>query len=205
MKKLLIVLSLGILLGVGVWAVVFSRSGASGSGSVPSQAAGDSFARKLSLLTKDKEVKKAQTVEFSQAELDGYLYHQVTPLYPKGLQDVRIQLLEGSVQASSRLNFDEYEKAANAGKNSILSALLSGEHTLTVFADLKTGNHEGTYDVTKLLLDDKEIPKPLVDLLIQKYVVPKYPEAKPNSPFPLPYRIEKLDLLQGKLIVRQTP
>ena len=87
----------------------------------------------------------------------------------------------------------------------LLSALLSGEHTLDVFAEFKSENRTGSYEVSKVLLDQKEIPKPLVDLLIQKYVVPKYPAAKPNSPFPLPYRIEKMDILPGKLVVHQTP
>ena len=205
MKKPLLILSFCFLLGLGVWVALFSRSGASGISGIPSQAAADSFSKKLSLLTSEKTKPVSRTLEFSQSELDGYLFHQVAPLFPKGLQDVKIQLLDGSLVANSKINFDEYEKSAAGAKNSLLSALLSGEHTLDVFADFKSENRMGSYEFSKVLIDQKEIPKPLVDLLIQKYVVPKYPTAKPNSPFPLPYRIEKLDIQRGKLIVHQTP
>ncbi len=205
MKKTILILSCCLLLGLGIWFALFSHSGASGTSAIPSQAAADSFSKKLSLLTSEKTKPVSRTLEFSQAELDGYLFHQVAPLFPKGLQDVRIQLLDGSLKANSKINFDEYEKSTAGAKNSLLSALFSGEHTLDVFAEFKSESRTGSYEVSKVLLDQKEIPKPLVDLLIQKYVVPKYPAAKPNSPFPLPYRIEKMDILPGKLVVHQTP
>lgn len=205
MKKPLLIVSFCLLLGLGIWVAVFSRSGTPGISALPSQSAANSFSKKLSLLTSEKTKPVSRTIEFSQAELDGYLFHQIAPLFPKGLQDVRIQLLDGSLEANSKINFDEYEKSAAGAKNPLLSAMLSGEHTLDVFADFKSENRMGSYEVSKILLDQKEIPKPLVDLLIQKYVVPKYPAAKPNSPFPLPYRIEKLDILRGRLVVHQTP
>jgi hypothetical protein len=205
MKKSLLIVSFCLLLGLGIWVAVFSRSGTPGISTFPSQAAANAFSKKLSLLTSEKTKPVSRTLEFSQAELDGYLFHHIAPLFPKGLQDVRIQLLDGSLEANSKINFDEYEKSAAGAKNSLLTAMLSGEHTLDVFADFKSENRMGSYEVSKVLLDQKEIPKPLVDLLIQKYVVPKYPAAKPNSPFPLPYQIEKLDILRGKLVVHQTP
>ncbi|HEX2522942.1 MAG TPA: hypothetical protein VHP35_12545, partial [Terriglobia bacterium] len=67
----------------------------------------------------------------------------------------------------------------------------------------KTQNHTGRYEIAKVSLDQQEIPRPLVDMLVQKYVVPKYPAAKPNTPFALPYSIEKVDLLPGKATVHQ--
>jgi hypothetical protein len=182
-----------------------SLSGVTGVSAVPTRAAADSFTKKLTLLTSEKGKSTPHILEFSQAELDGYLYHEVTPSLPKGLEGVRIQLLSGSLQANAKINFDELEKTPGGGKNPLLSALLGGEHRLDVFALLKSENRTGYYEVSKVLLDEKEIPKPLVDLLIQKYVVPKYPAVKPNTPIPLPYRIEKLDIQQGKLIVYQTP
>jgi hypothetical protein len=104
----------------------------------------------------------------------------------------------------ARINFDTLETGAGKS-NPLLSALLRGQHLLDVVASVKTQNGTGTYEVSKVLLDQREIPKPLVDLLIQKYVVPKYPAAKPNTPFPLPYNVDHADLQPGKLIVHQVP
>lgn len=205
MKKPLLWVLFFLLLGLGVWVVMSSLSGGSGVPAVPTRAAADSFTKKLSLLTSEKGKSTPHILEFSQSELDGYLYHEVAPSLPKGLEGVRIQLLSGSLQANAKINFDEYEKGSGGTKNPLLSALLSGAHTLDIFARLKSENRTGSYEVSKVLLDEKEIPKPLVDLLIQKYVLPRYPAVKPNSPIPLPYRIEKLDIQQGKLVVYQTP
>ena len=105
MKKTLLISSCCLLLGLGIWFALFSHSGASGTSAIPSQAAADSFSKKLSLLTSEKTKPVSRTLEFSQAELDGYLFHQVAPLFPKGLQDVRIQLLDGSLEGKLKNQF----------------------------------------------------------------------------------------------------
>jgi hypothetical protein len=107
MKKSLLILFFCSLLGLGVWVAVFSRSGTSGISTIPSQAAATSFSKKLAILTSEKTKPASRTLEFSQAELDGYLFHQVAPLFPKGLQDVRIQLLDGALEANSKINLRE--------------------------------------------------------------------------------------------------
>ena len=68
---------------------------------------------------------------------------------------------------------------------------------------VKAQNKVGSYDIMGLLIDQNEVPKPLVDLLITKLVLPKYPIAKPNTNFELPYEIEKIDVREGKVVIYQ--
>ena len=202
-KKLCIVAGLVIGCSLG-WYLFYPREQAAGLSARPNRAEAEAFTRKLEELAVGEKARSANTVEFRQSEVDAYVQHELAPLFPKGLEQVEIRLQQGLVAGSARINFDTLETGAGKS-NPMLSALLRGQHLLDVVASVKTQNGTGTYEVSKVLLDQREIPKPLVDLLIQKYVVPKYPAAKPNTPFPLPYNVDHADLQPGKLIVHQVP
>ena len=197
-KKILAVLIL-IVLGIGAWLLMNPLKQASGLTASLSRSEAESFSRKLDKLTASGK-HPSNTVEFRESEINSYLRHDVAEMFPKGLREVNIHPLENSISANVRINFDEIESAE---KNFLISALFRGEHALEVIASLKAQNHTGSYDLVGVRLDQKEIPKPLVDLLMQKFVLPKYPLAKPNTSFPLPYNIEKIDIVPGKLIVHQ--
>jgi len=202
-KKLFILAGLIVICSLG-WYFFYPREQAAGLSARPSRADADAFSRKMEKLEAGEKAKSANTVEFRQSEVDAYVQHELAPLFPKGLEQVNIQLQQGLIAGSARINFDTLE-TGDGKSNPLLSALLRGQHLLDVVASVKTQNGTGTYEVSKVLLDQREIPKPLVDLLIQKYVVPKYPAAKPNTPFPLPYNVDHADLQQGKVTVHQVP
>lgn len=202
-KKAFILMSLIIVCSLG-WYWFYPREQAAGLSARPSRAEADAFSRKIEKLAAGEKARSANTVEFRQSEVDAYIQQELAPLFPKGLDQVRVQLQQGLIAGSARINFDNLE-TGDGKSNPLLSALLRGEHLLDVVAGVKTQNGTGSYDVSKVLLDQREIPKPLVDLLIQKYIVPKYPAAKPNTPFPLPYNVDRADLQPGKIIVHQVP
>jgi len=202
-KKFFILAGLVIVCSLG-WYLFYPREQAAGLSARPSRAEADAFSRKLEELVAGEKARTANTVEFRQSEVDAYIQHELAPLFPKGLEQVEIRLQQGLVAGSARINFDTLE-TGDGKSNPLLSALLRGPHLLDVVASVKTQNGTGSYEVSKVLLDQREIPKPLVDLLIQKYVVPKYPAAKPNTPFPLPYNVDHADLQPGKVIVHQVP
>lgn len=202
-KKIFILAGFILICSLG-WYFFYPREQAAGLSARPSRADADAFSRKMEKLEAGEKAKSANTVEFRQSEVDAYVQHELAPLFPKGLEQVNIQLQQGLIAGSARINFDTLE-TGDGKSNPLLSALLRGQHLLDVVASVKTQNGTGTYEVSKVLLDQREIPKPLVDLLIQKYVVPKYPAAKPNTPFPLPYNVDHADLQQGKVTVHQVP
>ena len=200
-KKIFILAGLIVICSLG-WYFLYPREQATGLSARPSRAEADSFSRKIEKLAAGEKNKSANTVEFRQSEVDAYVQQELAPLFPKGLDQVNIQLQQGLIAGTARINFDTLE-TGEGKSNPLLSALLRGEHLLDVVASVKTQSGTGSYEVSKVLLDQREIPKPLVDLLIQKYVVPKYPAAKPNTPFPLPYNVDHADLQPGKVTVHQ--
>ena len=202
-KKLFILAGLIIACSLG-WYLFYPREQAAGLSARPSRSDADAFSQKLEKLIAGEKARASNTVEFRQPEVDAYIQKELAPLFPKGLDQVDVRLQQGLLAGSARINFDTLE-TGDGKSNPLLSALLRGQHLLGVVASVKTQNGTGSYEVSKVLLDQREIPKPLVDLLIQKYVVPKYPAAKPNTPFPLPYNVDHADLQPGKVIVHQVP
>ena len=201
-KKLFIVASLIVVSTLG-WYLFYPREHV-GLSAHPSRADADAFSRKLEKLEAGEKARTTNTVEFRQSEVDAYIQHELAPLFPKGLDQVQIQLQQGFLAGAARVDFDTLNPGEGKS-NLLLSALLRGQHMVDVVASIKTQNGSGSYEVSKVMMDQREIPKPLVDVLIQKYIVPKYPAAKPNTPFPLPYNVDHADFQPGKLIVYQQP
>jgi hypothetical protein len=201
LKKISISLVLLLLVGLAAWFAWSPLEKASGGEEDVSRAAAKQFSQKWSELASPPKGHFSKAWEFSQKEMDSYLRYELAQSFPKGLRDVRIKFLVDSLSADAFVNFDEMQTDA---KNPFLSALLAGEHRLELVGKLNTQDKTGTYDILVLRLDQKEIPKPLVDLLIAKLVVPKYPSAKPNTPFELPYDITRIDIQQGKMTVYQS-
>jgi hypothetical protein len=199
MKKKIVAALILIVLGIGTWLLMNPLKQDSSLATSLSRSEAESFSRKFDKLTASGK-HPSNTVEFRESEINSYLLHDMAEMFPKGLREVSIHPLDNSISANVRINFDEIE---NAEKNFLISALFRGEHDLEVTTSLKAQNHMGSYDLVGVRLDQKEIPKPLVDLLMQKFVLPKYPLAKPNTPFPLPYNIEKINFVPGRLIVHQ--
>ncbi len=202
-KKISLSLALLLLLGLAAWLIWMPLKNASGGEEDLSRTAAERFSKKLSELAAPPKSHSSKSWEFSQKEVDSYIHYELSQSFPKGLRNVRIKFLQDSWSADALVNFDEMQANASSAKNPFLSALLAGEHRLELLGKLTTQNKLGSYQILGLRLDQREVPKPLVDLLIAKLVVPKYPSAKPDTPFELPYDITHIDIQQGKMTVYQ--
>jgi hypothetical protein len=202
-RRICISLLLASSCGLLAWFVFNPVKKAAGRDEDLSQSAAQQFSKKLAELASPRKDRSSTTVEFSQKEVDSYLHYELSQFFPKGLHDVRIKLLQDSLSANARINFDQLQSGENSVKNSLLGVLLQGEHSLEVLGKLSAQNKQGSYEILALRLDQREVPKPLVDLLIAKLVVPKYPNAKPNTPFDLPYEITRIDINEGKVVVHR--
>jgi len=188
------------LIGGASW-YVLSPLKKTSEGTGPSRSEALQFSRKLSELSSASGHSSRKTLEFTQGEIDSYIYYDLSQNFPPGLREVRIKLLEDSIAAQARINFDELQSGENTRRNPLLNALLKGEHTLQVNGKVRAQNKVGSYDIVSLLIDQNELPKPLLDLLITKLIIPKYPIARPNTNFELPYEIDKIAVSEGKLVI----
>ena len=148
-----------------------------------------SFARTLQHV----EINGAQSqpdpspTEFSEPEIDAYFASGSVKL-PVGVQSVVFQEQPGVVVGTSRVDFDQLK----AGKNSYnpLLSIFSGLHDVVVAAHAYGARREGFVHVDSVSLDGVEVPQFVLELFVEKYLRPKYPNIGIDSRFALPARVE---------------
>lgn len=191
-----------ILLGIGAWWLLRSPSAASGPPSAVNRSAAQAFSKKLAAIALPKPSSGGGQTEFTESEIDAFLHFEISQHYPQGVKQIRVRFQEKAVSARALVNFDEMHADPSRAADSLVATLLRGEHWLEVSAELTAEAGLGRYDILGVWIDDQEIPKLLIDLLLTHYVLPKYPGARPNTDFDLPFNIQSVELAPGKVSVR---
>ena len=138
--------------------------------------------------------------ELSEQEINAYLASGNIQL-PNGVRSVVFQEQPGMVIGTSRVDFDQLK----AGKNSYnpLLSVFSGVHDVVVTSHAYGAKGEGFVHVDSVSLDGVEIPQFVLELFVEKYLKPKYPNIGMDSRFALPARVDAATIGLHKLIVAQ--
>jgi hypothetical protein len=125
--------------------------------------------------------------EFSEQEINAYFASGNIEL-PAGVQSVVFQEQPGMIFANSRIDFDQLK----AGKNSYnpLLSIFSGLHDAVVTTHAYGVKGEGMVHVDSVSLDGVEVPQFVLELFVQKYLKPRYPNIGIDSRFALPARVD---------------
>jgi hypothetical protein len=138
--------------------------------------------------------------EFTDQEINSYFAAGKVKL-PAGVQSVNFQAQPGMAAASAKVDFDQLKSGRNAS-NPLLS-MFSGVHTVVVIAHAHGEGGQGSVHVDSVVLDDTEIPPFILQLFVQKFIQPKYPNIGIDSHFALPDHVDKAIIGLQKLTVIQ--
>jgi hypothetical protein len=138
--------------------------------------------------------------EFSEQEINAYFASGNVTL-PAGVQSVVFQEQPGIVIGTSRVDFDQLK----AGKNSYnpLLSIFSGLHDVVVTAHAYGAKGEGLVHVDSVSLDGVEVPQFVLQLFVEKYLKPKYPNIGLDSRFALPARVDASSIGLHRVTVTQ--
>lgn len=138
--------------------------------------------------------------EFSEQEINTYFTSGNVAL-PAGVKSVVFQEQPGIVIGTSRVDFDELK----AGKNSYnpLLSIFSGLHDVVVMAHAYGAKGEGLVHVDSVSLDGVEVPQFVLQLFVEKYLTPKYPDIGLDSRFALPARVDAATVGLHRVTVTQ--
>ncbi len=138
--------------------------------------------------------------EFTEQEINAYFAAGRVEL-PAGVRSVNFQGEPGFVTATTRVDFDQLK----AGRNSShpLLSIFSGLHDVVVTAHGHGAGGRGIVHVDSVSLDGVEIPRFVLQLFVEKYLQPKYPNVGLDSRFGLPDRIDTAVVGQHRLTVAQ--
>jgi hypothetical protein len=138
--------------------------------------------------------------ELTEQEINTYFAAGRVQL-PAGVKSVVFQGQPGVVTAITRVDFDEIK--AGQGPSNPLLAIFSGTHDVQVVAHARGAGGQGIVNVDSVSLDGLEIPRFALQLFVEKYVQPKYPEIGLDSRFALPDRIDTATVGSHKLTITQ--
>jgi hypothetical protein len=138
--------------------------------------------------------------EFTEQEINAYFASGKVEL-PDGVQSVVFQEQPGVVTGTSRVDFDKLK----AGKNSYnpLLSVFSGLHDVIVTAHAYGAHGQGLVHVDSVSIDGVEVPGFVLELFVEKYLKPRYPNIGIDSRFALPARVDAATVGLHKVSVIQ--
>ena len=161
-----------------------------------------SFERKLQHLQSNgaQPHPDALSTEFSEQEINAYLASGNVQL-PAGVKSVVFQEQPGIVLETSQVDFDQVK----AGKNSYnpLLSIFSGVHDVAVTAHAYAAAGEGIVHVDSVSIDGVEVPQFILELFVEKYLTPRYPNIGLDSRFALPARVDTATIGLHRVTVTQ--
>jgi hypothetical protein len=168
----------------------------------PSSAPLANFERKLQHVESNgaQQHPDPSPTEFSEQEINAYFASGEIKL-PAGVKSVTFQEQPGIVVGTSRVDFDQLK----AGKNSYnpLLSIFSGLHDAVVTAHAYGAKGEGLVHVDSVSLDGVEVPQFVLELFVEKYLKPRYPNIGMDSRFALPARVDAATIGLHKVSLTQ--
>ena len=129
----------------------------------------------------------SKPTEFTEQEINAYIASGKIQL-PEGVKSVHLVGVDGMVTGTSRVDFDKL-RGASRSSNPLLS-MFSGVHDVKVQAHAHGSGGTGIIHVDSVMLDGAEIPHFLLELFVEKYLKPKYPQVGMDTRVTLPDKID---------------
>lgn len=149
----------------------------------------------------ERESPKPLTTQFSENEVNAYLDSGAVKI-PEGVHNLRLVGDQGVVVGTARADFDEI-KAGRRGSLNPLLALFSGVHDIRVSAHAVGRGGTGVVDVDSVEIDGTAVPRVAIELFVDHYLKPKYPDVGMHSTFQMPDQIDSATVGAHTLTVIQ--
>lgn len=165
-------------------------------------AAADRLATKLQHIEQNgmKEHPDQSPTVLTEEEINAYFAEGRVKL-PAGVKSVKFSLAPDTINGSARVDFDEI-KSGRSSSNPLLG-LFSGVHDVRAVAQANGSGGMGKVNMERVALDDTEIPRFVLELFVDKFLKPKYPNVGLDSTFKLPAKVDLAIVGEHKLTITQ--
>ena len=141
-----------------------------------------------------------KTTVFSEQEVNAYLASEYVKL-PNGVQSVKLAGEAGIITGTAKVDFDRIREGSHSS-NPLLS-IFSGVHEVVVVAQARGETGRGYVHVDTVSLDGIAVPRFVLQLFVEKFLRPKYPQIGLDSEFNLPDRIDTAVVGEHVLTITQ--
>ncbi len=146
---------------------------------------------------------RKQTTRFSEEEVNSYLARDLSSEYHPCLKSISTTFEKNRLQVVAAIDFDRLGTASTELFAKIVNLLFSGTHTITALGKLQSGNGKAYFDLERALFDNKALPNFLVEEILTAVGQKQDPPFNPIQPSELPYKIDRVDVHSGYIIVYQ--
>ena len=138
--------------------------------------------------------------EITEGEANAYFNEGGVKL-PKGVSHVRLTSTPGVIDGHAQVDFEALTQGKSAA-NPLLS-LFSGTHDIHVVAQATGSEGTASIHAQSVSLDGVDVPQMLLQLFVQHFLTPKYPNVGITSTFKLPLRIDSAVVGSGRVTLVQ--
>ena len=146
---------------------------------------------------------KKKTTRFDEAEINSYLALELKEKFHPSLKSLLLTFQKEDLQGVASLDFDHLSVNAKGAFTKLIARMFSGVHDLTVRGDLIATEGKGSFKLQEARFDQTTLPNFLVEQIITAVGQKQKPPFDPTQPSQLPYKIERVDLYAGYIIVHQ--
>jgi hypothetical protein len=137
---------------------------------------------------------------FSEAEVKAYIASDNVRM-PAGVESVNLEGEDGVITGQAKVDFDRIREGVHSS-NPLLS-IFSGVHEVVVVAHAHGAAGRGHVHVDSVSIDDMEVPRFVLQLFVDKFLTPKYPDLGIDSQFALADRIDTATVGTHQLTIIQ--
>jgi hypothetical protein len=137
---------------------------------------------------------------FTEPEVNAYLASDNVKM-PAGVESVKLEGEDGVITGNAKIDFDRIREGVHSS-NPLLS-IFSGIHDVVVIAHAHGAEGRGHVHVDSVSIDDMEVPHFVLQLFVDKFLTPKYPDLGIDSQFRMADRIDSATVGTHELTVTQ--
>ena len=137
---------------------------------------------------------------FTEPEVNAYLASDNVRL-PAGVESVKLEGEDGVITGTAHVDFDRVREGVHSS-NPLLS-IFSGVHDVAVVAHAHGAQGRGHVHVDSVSIDDVEVPHFVLQLFVDKFLTPKYPDLGIDSQFAMEDRIDSASVGTHELTIIQ--
>ena len=137
---------------------------------------------------------------FTEKEVNTYVASDNVKL-PVGVQSLKLAGTPGVIIGTAQVDFDRVREGVPSSNP--LLGIFSGVHEVVVAAHAHGSGRTGYVHVDSVSLDGVEVPHFVLELFVEKFLTPKYPQIGIDSQFALPDRIDMATVGDQQLTVTQ--
>jgi hypothetical protein len=149
-------------------------------------------AKRKALLIETDRVPPLGSVFFTPGELNAYAAEEVRKELPEGLRSPRLEFGSGTARGSALIDFAKVQTARGSPSGLLLSLLLRGERQVTVDVAVHSENGTARVDVQSVSIGNATLSGAALDMVIEYYVLPRYPDAAIGRAFPLRHNVKQI-------------